>query len=155
MTAIESFMHRALVTAYPAETVAAVARRMSEAGVGAVVVMVGEDLTGIFTERDLLDRVVAQGKDPAGVQVGDVATRDVASVTADTSLRECAEQLRSRGVRHLPVVRDGQPIGIISARDFFEAAAGEFEKLISSAEYGKQLRRDVDPYDHFGGAYGR
>jgi CBS domain-containing protein len=87
--------------------------------------------------------------------VGDVATRDVASVTADASLRECADQLKSRGVRHLPVVRDGQPIGIISARDFFEAAAGEFEKLISSAQYGEQLRRDVDPYDHFGGAYGR
>jgi len=155
MASIETFMHREMVTAQPGETVAEVARRMRKAEVGTVVVTAGEMLAGVFSERDLLNRVVAEGLDPGATQVADVATQDVTTVSPQTSLRQCAELLEAKGVRHLPVVDRGRPIGIISARDFFAAATRDFEGLIEHLRYDNQLKENVDPYDHVGGSYGR
>lgn len=155
MLTIESYMKKPLVTAEPGETVKAVARRMAEAGVGAVLLLDDGSLAGLFSERDLLRRVVAEGRDPAATRVGEVATSEVATVGAGTALRACAEELKARGVRHLPVVESGRPIGIVSARDFFEAVAGELEHLIERVRYDEQLREGIDPYDHLGGSYGR
>ncbi len=128
---------------------------MSDAAVGTVVLLEAEALAGLFTERDLLTRVVAEGRDPSATRVGDVATRDVVTVTADASLRQCADELKTRNVRHLPIVDGRRPVGIISARDFFAVVAGELESLFERARYDEQLREDIDPYDHMGGAYGR
>jgi CBS domain-containing protein len=58
-------------------------------------------------------------------------------------------------VRHLPVLSDGRPVGILSARDFFEAVSGGLEALIERARYDEKLRDNIDPYDHLGGSYGR
>jgi CBS domain-containing protein len=128
---------------------------MRESKVGAVLVVDGGRLAGIFSERDLATRVVAAGKSPDSTSVGEVASQPVVSVALGTSLRECAEKLRGKGVRHLPVLSDGKPVGILSARDFFEAVAGGFEVLIERARYDEKLRDNVDPYDHVGGSYGR
>jgi CBS domain-containing protein len=155
MLKIDAFMKKEMVTAGAAETVRDVARRMRQKSVGIVLLVEGESLVGLFSERDLLTRVVAEGKDPAVTRVGDVATREVVSVSADASLRRCAEELKAHEVRHLPVVEGTWPVGIISARDFFQVVTGELETLIERARYDEQLREDVDPYDHFGGAYGR
>jgi len=99
--------------------------------------------------------VAAEGRDPAATAVGDVATRDVVSVQRPVSLRDCAAALRSHGVRHLPVVEAGRLVGIVSARDFFQAVSGELERFIERSRYEEQLRENVDPYDHLGGGYGR
>ena len=84
-----------------------------------------------------------------------MATRDVVTVEPKASLRDCAETLKTRKVRHLPVVEGRRVVGIISARDFFEAVASELERYIERARYEEQLREDTDPYDHLGGSYGR
>ena len=155
MLSIDSLMSRKVVTAAPGDRVADVSRRMDGASVGAVVLVEGARLAGIFSERDLLRRVVAAGKDPATTEVGSVATRDVVSVGPKAPLRECAEALKTHGVRHLPVVEGGRVVGILSARDFFAAVAGELEGLFERIRYDEQLRQNVDPYDHLGGSYGR
>ncbi len=155
MLTIDTLMKKQLVTADPAESVDRVARRMSEAGVGAAIVILGERVSGIFTERDLLDRVVARGLDPKKTEVADVATADVHTVATDASLRECAEKLKTNQVRHLPVMNGIHPVGIISARDFFLVATRELERLVEHLRYDEQLREDEDPYDHLGGSYGR
>lgn len=152
---IERMMKRDLVTAGADETVAAVAERMSKASVGAVVILEDDRLAGVFTERDLLKRVVAAGKDPAKTGVGTVATREVVTVEPTTSLRDCANTLRRQKVRHLPVVEGRRLVGILSARDFFTTVAQELEGFIERSRYEEQLRQNVDPYDHFGGSYGR
>ena len=152
---IKTLMNKEVVAAHPDETVEMVARRMSGKAVGAVVLLEAETLAGLFTERDLLTRVVAEGRDPAATRVGDVATHDLVTMPADASVRQCAEELKVRNVRHLPIVEGGRLVGIISARDFFAVVAGEFEKLLERARYDEQLREDIDPYDHMGGAYGR
>jgi CBS domain-containing protein len=148
-------MSKEVVTATPGESVAAVAEKMSRASVGAVVILEDEALTGVFSERDLLQRVIAAGKDPASTEVGSVATREVVTVEPTTSLRDCANTLRRQKVRHLPVVQGRRLVGIVSARDFFTTVAQELEGFIERSRYEEQLRQNVDPYDHLGGSYGR
>lgn len=152
---IDEFLSNPLVTATRDERVTVVARRMTEAGVGAVVVLDGEELVGLFSERDLLVRVVAEGRDLGTTTVGDVATADVITADPGESLEECAAKLRSNGIRHLPVVKEGRPVGVVSARDFFESVAGQFEALLGRLRYKEQLADNTDPYDHIGGSYGR
>ncbi|NNL66799.1 MAG: CBS domain-containing protein [Myxococcales bacterium] len=155
MLSIDSLMSKAVLTAEIEETVAAVSKRMGDASVGAVLIVEADRLAGIFSERDLLTRVIAAGRDPAATEVGSVATRDVVSVDPKVSLRACADTLKAHGVRHLPVVEEGRIVGIISARDFFEAVTGELESYIERHRYEEQIQGNVDPYDHMGGAYGR
>jgi CBS domain-containing protein len=148
-------MTKGVVTAEPEESVASVARRMSDEGVGAVFLLNGKKTVGVFTERDLLTRVVAKGRDPAKTPVGDVATREVVGVAEDASLRQCAEELKSRGFRHLPVHGSSGAVGVLSARDFFQALTGEMQALLERRAYDAELREGFDPYDHVGGGYGR
>ena len=155
MSSIDSIMQKKIITASADETVADVARRMKDDSIGAVLLVEGGRLAGIFSERDLVLRVTAEGRDAAKTPVGDVATREVMSVAPDASIRTCAEKLRTHGIRHLPVVEGGQPVGIVSARDFFDAVSGELERFIEHARYDEELRGAQDPYDHLGGSYGR
>ncbi len=155
MTTIAELMQDQVVSVPITETVNTAVARMCHAGVGAIVLVEGEALRGIFTERDLLMRVVSQGLDPAATPLRDVATLDVVSVVPDTSVRECASVLQGKGVRHLPVTDDNKPVGVISSRDFFEKMTGELETLIGRLRYDEALKEMEDPYDHIGGSYGR
>ena len=155
MPTIDSYMKREMITALPTETVADVAVRMRAAEVGATIVVENNSLVGVFTERDLLNRVVADGCDPAKTSVGEVSTTVLQTVSPSASIRECAEKLRDHHVRHLPVVEDGVPVGIISSRDFFVEVSSQLESLIERVRYDEELRENLDPYDHLGGSYGR
>lgn len=155
MTTIRSLMQQPVLTVAASDSVEQVSRRMRDASVGAVLVMQGDEMIGLFSERDLLTRMVAERLDPIETRVEEVATRDVISVPVDATLRHCAETLRERGIRHLPVLENGRPVGLVSARDFFDAIAGEFETLIEQTRYDEQLEQNIDPYDHLGGSYGR
>jgi CBS domain-containing protein len=90
---------------------------MCRAHVGAVLVMDDEMLVGIFSERDLMRRVVLAGKDPAQTPVVDVMTIDVLSITCDTTPREAMALVTSHRVRHLPVVEGRRIVGVISIGD--------------------------------------
>jgi CBS domain-containing protein len=152
MGVVRSLMKTDIVTAAPAEKVREVARRMQQRQVGAVLIVDGEKLAGIFSERDLLNRVVAPDKN-GKTTVGEVATRDVVAVDAQTSIRRCAQILKDKGCRHLPITEHGKPVGIISARDFFEHVVDGLERFIDQQRYQAQLDEGIDPYDHFGGGY--
>ena len=155
MSTIEPYVTRDMLTAASAEKVADVVRRMHEAEVGAVVLVDGNTLAGLFTERDLLVRVVAEGLDPTATAVGDVATREVISVALDSPIKICAQLISDNHVRHLPVTDGDKPVGIVSARDFFDRVASRLEDLVERVRYDEQLRENLDPYDHLGGSYGR
>jgi CBS domain-containing protein len=98
-------------------TVAEAAKQMASHNVGSLVVVEDKRPVGIFTERDLLNRVVAQGKDPNKVKVTDVMTKDVFTVQADEYIGNVYHKLAERGIRHAPVVDKGNLVGITSARD--------------------------------------
>lgn len=159
MSSIEDLMKTKLVIAGARETVRQISSLMDQNGVGAVLVVEGEggdaSLRGLFSERDLLQRVVVAGLDPDTTTVGSVMTKEPVTVEPGTHIRRCAELIRERGFRHLPVVQDGKPVGILSARDFQQYVVGELETLIDQARYREALDEGRDPYDHFGGSYSR
>ncbi len=106
------------------------ARLMNQHRIGAVVVTQGAKVIGIFTERDLLNRVVAARRDPAATLVHEVMSSPVACCTPQTDRNECLAVMRNRRFRHLPVVEDGQLVGIISSGDLLEAAEADQKATI-------------------------
>ena len=116
---------RGVVSATPGETVHAVAVRMSEAGVGALPIFEGERLVGIFSERDLMTRVVVPRRDAERLRVGEVMTRDVVTATLDENVDACVDKMRRAGCRHLPVLASGEVIGVISMRDLLRDELAE------------------------------
>lgn len=101
----------------PTDTVAAAAAQMAEAGCGSILVCDGERLAGIFTERDLLCRVVAKGLDPAGTAVGTVMTVNPCTIAPDASVREAIRVMDEGSFRYLPVCSGEQIVAVISAKD--------------------------------------
>jgi CBS domain-containing protein len=93
------------------------ARAMRDRGIGDVIVMEGERLAGIVTDRDIAIRAVAEGRDTQTTTLGDVASRDVATVAPDTTIDDAVMQLRGRAVRRLPVVEGDRPVGIVAIGD--------------------------------------
>ena len=155
MAGIETLMVTDMVTAAPHETVAEVAKRMSSNRVGAVLLVEGNTLRGLFSERDLLTRVVQANRDPAQTKVADVATRDVVTIDANAPVKDVLQIFREKKFRHLPVVRDSHPVGILSTRDFLDYLVEGLEHYIDQLKYKRELAEGIDPYDHVGGSYGR
>lgn len=99
-------------------TVLHAARFMTEHKIGALPVLDGEHIVGMFSERDILQRIVAEGLDPAQTTVGEVMTVEVACCTLDTTLEEARGAMKNRRIRHLPVVDgDERLLGLISIGD--------------------------------------
>ena len=103
----------------PTVTVREAARKMSERHVAAVLVTESDDtLEGIFTERDLLDRVVVPGLDPDTTPLSKVMTPRPATVAPGETVRDALAIMDAKGVRHLPVAVEGRVLGVVSMRDF-------------------------------------
>jgi CBS domain-containing protein len=92
-------------------------RYMNTANIGALVVLEGGRVVGIFTERDVMMRVVAAQRDPLSTTVNDVMTRDPVCVTPSMSVREAMVLITNKRFRHLPVIEDGQLCGLVSSGD--------------------------------------
>ena len=98
-------------------TVLEAVRAMVERNIGAVPVVHNGRLVGIFSERDLMKRVVAEGCDPRRTCLAEVMTEDPLTVNTTEELENCMALMRRHGFRHLPVCHDGQLVGIVSLRD--------------------------------------
>lgn len=95
------------------------ARTMADAKIGAVLVVEDDKVAGIFTERDLMSRVVAADRDGHHTTIREVMTKDVTTVQADDAAIDCLETMAEGKFRHMPVVDGaGRPIGMLSQRDF-------------------------------------
>ncbi|GIW14115.1 MAG: inosine-5-monophosphate dehydrogenase [Tepidiforma sp.] len=98
-------------------TVADAVRQMNEKGIGALLVVESGRPVGIFTERDVLRRVVDAGRDPASTHVAEVMTREPVTISPDWHVEEAMELMTSHRFRHLPVIEDGNLVGMISIGD--------------------------------------
>uniref|UniRef100_A0A7C2P2X4 CBS domain-containing protein n=1 Tax=Schlesneria paludicola TaxID=360056 RepID=A0A7C2P2X4_9PLAN len=114
-------------------TVLEATREMNRYSIGAVVVTSGGNVVGIFTERDVLRRIVAQERNPAAVTVGEVMTRNVTCATPETTLDEARTLMMELRIRHLPVMdADGRSLGMVSIGDLNAQLCHEQEATIGS-----------------------
>jgi len=105
------------VSAQAHQTVLEVASLLVEHNIGAVPILQDGQMIGIFSERDLMSRVVVAGKDPARTPVGQVMTEDPMTVSPDDPLETCMTLMKRHGFRHLPVCAGRELKGVVSLRD--------------------------------------
>jgi len=120
---VSEIMTEAAVTDRADDTLAEAARKMWEQQTGSLLVMDGDELLGIITERDVL-KAVATGRPLEGTRVSDAMTKDVVTVPPAMTLREAAAVMADKWIRHLPVVEQGRVVGILSQRDLAGVLAG-------------------------------
>jgi CBS domain-containing protein len=135
---VRSVMQRRKVLKAPPETlVSKAARLMADKNVGAVMVVEDERLVGIFTERDIVFRVVAQGLDARTTCLADVMTPAPDTVDPDKSFGYALLIMHERGFRHLPVIQNSKLVGIVSSRSAMDP---ELEEFSSEARRRKHIR---------------
>jgi CBS domain-containing protein len=125
------------LTASAEITVAAASRLMRERRVGAILVLENGRLAGIFTERDALFRVIAEGRSPEHTTLGQVMTHNPRTIGPDRPFGHALHLMYEGEFRHVPVVEDGRPLGMVSARD---ALGPDIKQFIS----------DLDKRTHIG-----
>ena len=124
----------AVVSIPPTATVLDAAHVMNDKGIGGVVVLDGHTLVGIFTERDIMRRVVAANRDPAKTLVSDVMTTECLTILPDVQVAVCRAMMSTRRIRHLPVVHDGGLVGMITSGDVLAFEVAQAEAQIEQLE---------------------
>lgn len=123
-----------MLTTTPDVTVLAAAILMNERGTGSVLIMENDQLVGIFTERDLMRRVVAMVKDPASTPLRDVMTTALVTCTPEASVSDCGTLMSERRIRHLPVIRSDKVVGVITTGDLLAHELKEKDAVIQQLE---------------------
>ena len=121
-----------IVSADPSQSVREVADLMNRERVGAIPVIENDSLIGIFSERDLLTRVVVADRDPRQTRVSEVMTHEVVTAQLDDSVDHCLDLIRRTGCRHLPVMHGGRPIAMLSMRDLLRDEVNERDEELLS-----------------------
>lgn len=147
MQLIQHLCDRELYSVSAEHTVLDVSRYMAERNIGGVGVMEGRTdgeprLAGIFTERDLMMRVVARGLDPGKTLVKQVMTPHPVVVDENESVENCLRTMKTAGCRHLPVVSRGKLVGMVSLRDLLQV---ELENRADEAEMMRSYIHSVPP----------
>ena len=119
--AVGQVVKRKAVIVKPDDSVHRVARILSKNKVGSAVVVKGDEIIGIITDRDILDKVVARGKDPKTVRVEEVMTKNPITIEDDYDVQDAIDKMMDRGIRRLLVTRLGKPIGFVTAADLLAA----------------------------------
>jgi CBS domain-containing protein len=142
---VSDIMTQAAVSDRPDDSLADAARKMWEQQTGSLLVMEGDALLGIITERDIL-RAVATGTELDKTRVEEVMVRDLITIEPGASLRKAASVMTEKWIRHLPVLERGKLVGVLSQRDLagvLGAALNEpeaLEKLVDASELARERR---------------
>ena len=107
---------------------------LREKNIGALVVMDGQSLEGIFSERDYVQKVDLAREQPSSVRVEDVMTRGIICVDPGQSVNDCMEIMTEKHIRHLPVLENGQLVGIISIGDVVKDMIEELQFMVKQLE---------------------
>lgn len=126
-------LNRTIHYVQPAQTVFEAANYMVDCNVGAVPVLDDTKLVGIFSERDIMRRVVTEGRNPLNTRIADVMSTDLQTVTPGASSEEAMCLMQTHGIRHLPVCEGRTLVGFLSLRDLLrchlDEKSGEAEMM--------------------------
>lgn len=110
-------------------------RLMAEKGIGALVVIDGDSLVGVVTERDYARKVILKGRSSQTTAVKDIMTADVVTTSSDQPVEQCMAVVTEKRIRHLPVVDDGRLTGIISIGDLVKAVIADQQEAIEHLQH--------------------
>ena len=105
------------VTVESTDSVVAAARSMRDGNIGDVVVVERGEIQGILTDRDIVVRALAEGRDPARTTVGEICSRELTTLSASDAIGDAVTMMREKAIRRVPVVDGGRPVGIVSLGD--------------------------------------
>jgi len=114
---LREIMTQKPVTLQTSDTIVAAARSMRDANIGDVVVLENGQVCGILTDRDIVVRALAEGRDPARTTVGDICSRELTTLSPQDTIGNAVAVMRDKAIRRLPVVAEGRPVGIVSLGD--------------------------------------
>ena len=114
---LREIMTQKPVTVQVTDTVVAAARSMRDGNIGDVVVVDNDQIHGILTDRDIVVRALAEGRDPARTTVGEICSRELTTLSPNDAIGDAEKTMRARAIRRLPVVEGGRPVGIVSLGD--------------------------------------
>lgn len=120
-----------VVTVSPEESIQSVARTMRKKRIGSVIVTEGDKIVGVFTERDLANKIVPDGVDAANTPVSEHMTRQPRMVDREEPIEKVFELLSLRRFRHVPITDGGKPVGMVSLSDF----AGVLREVFEEEKY--------------------
>ena len=126
---------RHIVSIRPDASVFDAIKLMADNTVGSLVVMDGEELVGIVTERDYARKVIIRGRSSESTRVEEIMTRDVLTTSSGQTVNECMEMMTERRIRHLPVVEDNRVIAMISIGDLVQAIISDQQEEIEQLEH--------------------
>ena len=126
---------RHIVSIRPDASVFDAIKLMADNTVGSLVVMDGEELVGIVTERDYARKVIIKGRSSESTRVEEIMTRDVLTTSSGQTVNECMEMMTERRIRHLPVVEDNRVIAMISIGDLVQAIISDQQEEIEQLEH--------------------
>ncbi|MCS6991205.1 MAG: CBS domain-containing protein [Chitinophagales bacterium] len=124
----------AVVSVPPTATVLDALKVMAEKNIGGVLVMDGEKVLGIFTERDYARKIVLKGKTSAESRISEVMVTELVTVTPDHDTSDCMKLMTTNAIRHLPVMENGKLVGLISIGDVVKAVIDEQQSTIQHLE---------------------
>lgn len=125
---------KTIVSVAPTSTVLDAAHIMNDKGIGGVIVLEDGKLAGIFTERDIMRRVVAANRDPSQTLVSDVMTAECLTILPDMKIAVCRAMMSARRIRHLPVMHDGVLVGMVTSGDIMAFEVAQAEAQIEQLE---------------------
>jgi CBS domain-containing protein len=108
---------------------------MAEKTIGSLLIMQGDELQGIMTERDYARKVIIKGRSSETTEVGEIMTTDVCSATSQETVTDCMALMTKRKIRHLPVIDDGTVVGILSIGDLVHAIISDQQEEIQHLEH--------------------
>ena len=128
---VKGVMIENVIKAPPEMNIVEAAKTMTENNIGSLVVVKDESLAGLITDRDILAKVVAKGKDINKTTIGDIMSKEVIYVKPDLDIEDAAEIMTENGVKKLPVIDNDTLLGIITASDIIAAHPKIMEKIES------------------------
>ena len=126
---------RDLISIQPDASVLDAIKLMADKGIGSLVVTENDELKGSVTERDYARKVIIKGRSSKTTQVADIMTVDVITASSDMTVNKCMEMMTEKRCRHLPVIDDGELVGMISIGDLVQAIIADQKEEIEQLEH--------------------
>lgn len=139
---VGQIVKRKAIIVRPDDTIERVARILSRHKVGSAVVVRDDEIVGVITDRDILNKVVARGRDPRTVKVKEVMTKNPVTIEDDYDIGDAIDRMMEKGIRRLLVTRLGKPIGFVTAADLLAA----LNSIKNEEEEGEKEEEDSEVY---------